>query len=325
MSKVEPVSTSDAATASQAFWQAQLASHLAALFDSADPAALAELQAETEWVALRSGDVLFRRGDPGSAAYTVLSGRLRVIDDTAGERALNEIGAGEILGEMALLSAERRSATVLAVRDSLLARLPAAAFHRLIERQPAVLRRISALLVDRLRQQSAAGGRARPVVRTLAVVPASPGGDTEGFVRRLVGALALHGATLHLDARLVDRALGQDGIARCAEQDPASPRLVQWLNEQELAHRFVLYETDALFSNWTERAVRQADHVVFVADAAAAPEPGDAELDERSGEGLVVEAHPVDIAHGGGRHPGRRTEQRNDRALGRIAADPPPR
>ncbi len=277
MSKVEPVQTSDAATAWRAFWQAQLASHLAALFDSAEPAALAELQAETEWVALRSGDVLFRRGDPGNAAYTVLSGRLRVIDDTAGERALNEIGAGEILGEMALLSAERRSATVLAVRDSLLARLPAAAFHRLIERQPAVLRRISALLVDRLRQQSAAGGRARPVVRTLAVVPAGPGGHADGFVRRLVGALALHGATLHLDARLVDRALGQDGIARCAEEDPASPRLVQWLNEQELAHRFVLYETDPLFSNWTERAVRQADHVVFVADAAATPDPGDAE------------------------------------------------
>jgi predicted acylesterase/phospholipase RssA len=52
---------------------------------------------------------------------------------------------------------------------------------------------------------------------------------------------------------------------------------VQWLNEQELAHRFVLYETDPAFSSWTERAVRQADHVVFVADAAATPEPGEAE------------------------------------------------
>ncbi len=276
MSKVEPTPASGGATAWPEFWQAQLASHLAALFDSADPATLAELQADAEWVALRGGDILFRRGDPGNAAYTVLSGRLRVIDDTAGERALNEIGAGEILGEMALLSSARRSATVLAVRDSLLARLPAAAFHRLIERQPAVLRRISALLVDRLRHQSATSGRVRPVVRTLAVVPAGADPDAAELARRLAEALALRGSTLHLDARRVDRALGQ-GIARGAQEDPAAPRLVQWLNEQELAHQFVLYEADPLFSSWTERAVRQADHVVFVANAAATPEPGEAE------------------------------------------------
>ncbi len=277
MSKVEPIPESGAETAWREFWNAQLASHLAALFDSADPAALAELQADAEWVSLRGGDILFRRGDPGNAAYTVLSGRLRVIDDTAGERALNEIGAGEILGEMALLSAERRSATVLAVRDSLLARLPAPAFHRLIERQPAVLRRISALLGDRLRHQSAAAGRARAVVRTLAVVPAAAEPDVAAFARRLAAALARRGDTLHVDARGIDRALGRDGIAGCAEHDPASPRLVQWLNEQELAHRFVLYEADPLASSWTERAVRQADHVVFVAKAGGPTEPGEAE------------------------------------------------
>jgi predicted acylesterase/phospholipase RssA/CRP-like cAMP-binding protein len=277
MSKAELMPANGAEAAWRAFWDAQLAAHLATLFDSADPAALAELRADAEWVALRGGDILFRRGDPGNAAYTVLCGRLRVIDDAAGERALNEIGAGEIVGEMALLSAERRSATVLAVRDSLLARLPAAGFHRLIERQPAVLRRISALLSERLRQHSTTGGRARAVVRTLAVVPAGAGRNTAEFARRLAEALALRGGTLHLDAAGVDRALERDGIARCAEQDPASPRLVQWLNEQELAHRFVLYEADHSFSSWTGRAVRQADHVVFVADAAAPPEPGEAE------------------------------------------------
>ena len=50
------------------FWHAQLASHLSDLFDSADPAALAELEAEAGWVSLRSGEILFRRGDAGDAA-----------------------------------------------------------------------------------------------------------------------------------------------------------------------------------------------------------------------------------------------------------------
>jgi predicted acylesterase/phospholipase RssA/CRP-like cAMP-binding protein len=276
MPNTDALSTGGAATEWRSFWQAQLAAHLGALFDCADPVALAELQADAQWVPLRGGDVLFRRGDAGDAAYTVLSGRLRVVDDSAGERAVNEIGAGEILGEMALLSGERRSATVIAVRDSLLARIPAAAFHRLIERQPTVLRRISALLGDRLRHQMA-GVAARPVVRTLAVVPAGARSDAAGFARRLAEALAPSGSTLHLDARRVDQALGREGVARCPEDDPAARRLVQWLNEQELAHRLVIYEADPRLSSWTERAVRQADHVVFVADAAAGPAPGEAE------------------------------------------------
>jgi len=259
------------------FWHAQLASRLSDLFDSADPAALAELEAEADWVSLRSGEILFRRGDAGDAAYIVLSGRLRVVDDTAGERTLNEVGAGETLGEMAVLSAEVRSATVFAVRDSLLARLPAAAFQRLIERHPRVLRRISALLVDRLRRRDAPAVRAHAVVRTLAIVPAGARAQTAEFARQLAVALAAHGATLHLDARRVDLALGSEGLARRAEQDPATSRLVQWLNEQELAHRFVIYQADETLTAWTERAVRQADHVLFVADASGSPQPGEVE------------------------------------------------
>lgn len=277
MSKVESMPESGAEATWREFWNTQLASHLAALFNSADRAVLAELQADAEWVSLRGGDILFRRGDPGDAAYTVLCGRLRVIDDSAGELALNEVGAGEILGEMALLSAERRAATVLAVRDSLLARLPAAAFHRLIEREPAALRRISALLSERLRNQSANARRQKAVIRTIAVVPAGAGPGAAEFARRLSEALTRLGSTLHVDARRVDQALGREGIARCAEHDAASPRLVQWLNEQELANRFVLYETDPLLTSWTERAIRQADHVVFVADSATPIESGEIE------------------------------------------------
>ena len=121
-----------------------------------------EIEADAEWVSLSGGETLFRRGDPGDAAYIVISGRLRVVDDAAGERALSEIGAGETLGEMALLSGEGRSATVFAVRDSLLAKLSAEAFNRLVERHPRVLRRIAGFLVERLRRR----GESTPAERT---------------------------------------------------------------------------------------------------------------------------------------------------------------
>ena len=246
--------------------QSRLAEHLAGLFDAADPAVLAEIEANTEWITLAGGETLFHRGDPGDAAYIVISGRLRVLDGT---RALNEVGAGETIGEMALLSGERRSATVHAVRDSLLARLPADAFLGLVHRHPSVLRRIAGFLVERLRRSTQSPARTRSGVRTLAIVPADPRVSIAAFVRRLVDALAVHGATRHLDERQVDRDLGRDGVASCEESDVSSPLLVEWLNEQELRHRFVVYETTP-GSRWTERAVRQADHVLLVAEARAA-------------------------------------------------------
>jgi predicted acylesterase/phospholipase RssA/CRP-like cAMP-binding protein len=244
----------------------RLAEHLAGLFDAADPAVLAEIEAHAEWVALAGGETLFSRGDPGDAAYVVISGRLRILD---GARAVNEVGAGETLGEMALLSGEPRSATVHAVRDSLLARLPADAFLGLVHRHPSILRRIAGILVERLRRSTDSRARTRAAVRTLAVVPLHDGAPTREFARRLVVALGARGATLHLDGAAVDRTLGQGGVAAAAGGDA---RLVEWLNEQELRYRFVVYEAAPPRSRWAERALRQADHVLLVAAAGAGVE-----------------------------------------------------
>jgi predicted acylesterase/phospholipase RssA/CRP-like cAMP-binding protein len=246
----------------------RLAEHLAGLFDAADPAVLAEIEANAEWLTLAGGETLFHRGDPGDAAYVVISGRLRILD---GARAVNEVGAGETLGEMALLSGEPRSASVLAVRDSLLARLPSEAFNRLVRDHPRVLRRIAGILVDRLRHATATPARMRASMRTLAVLAIDGRASTAAFTRRLVEALGAHGATLRLDAAAVDRALGREGIAACADGDAGSDPLVEWLNEQELRHRFVVYEVAAADARWVERALRQADHVLLVAESGAKP------------------------------------------------------
>ncbi|MGH2898556.1 MAG: cyclic nucleotide-binding domain-containing protein, partial [Solirubrobacteraceae bacterium] len=260
-------------TVRRRLWRSQLGTHLRSLFGSPDPALLTEFERDVEWVTLRSGEELFRHGDPGDAAYVVMSGRLRVTDDAG--RTLNEAAPGETIGEMALLADQPRSATVFAVRDSQLARIPAAAFNALIERHPGVLRRITGLLVARLWAHSSERKRGGATLKTIAIIAAGPRSDTSAFSRRLADALAKHGATLHLDARSVDRALDRVGIAVAGESDPASVRLVQWLNEQEIANRFVLYEADAHPSAWTERAARQADHVLFVADASQGPALGE--------------------------------------------------
>jgi eukaryotic-like serine/threonine-protein kinase len=66
----------------------------------------------------RAGMVIVREGDPPDAAYILTRGRCEAYKTLAGEkRLLREMGAGDVFGEMALLSSRSRSATVVALDD----------------------------------------------------------------------------------------------------------------------------------------------------------------------------------------------------------------
>jgi CRP/FNR family cyclic AMP-dependent transcriptional regulator len=60
------------------------------------------------------GDTLFREGDPGDALMIVLEGQLvaRVRTQTGTDEEVARLGPGEVVGEMAFIDAEPRSATV---------------------------------------------------------------------------------------------------------------------------------------------------------------------------------------------------------------------
>jgi predicted acylesterase/phospholipase RssA/CRP-like cAMP-binding protein len=257
----------------------ELVVHLLHLFKGLDAEVLEELVPELEWVSLRSGETLFRQGDTPDATFFLISGRLRVVaEESSGPRVLNEVGPGESVGEMALLTDDDRSATVYAVRDSQLARLDEVTFRRFVESHPAALKRITEFVVRRLRFQSGAGIPERARLATIAVVPAHPDTSTAAFAEGLTAALAQHGSASHLNRSRVDDALGRRGVAELPEDDPDAMRLVQWLNERETAYRFVVYEADASWSGWCERSIRQADHVLVVADAGGDPALGENEL-----------------------------------------------
>ena len=71
---------------------------------------MAEMRASLEWVEVPGGHTLMTQGEPGDAMYLVLSGRLRAyVDDEDGTpRAVREMGRGQIIGEMSLITGEPR-------------------------------------------------------------------------------------------------------------------------------------------------------------------------------------------------------------------------
>lgn len=232
-----------------------------------DPVALQEVAAVMQPVKLAGGAMLCEQGDAGDTLYIVAHGRLRVsvAGGRGGRRVVAELGRGESVGEMALLTGERRSARVEAIRDSVLLALSRSAFERVVEQYPRVMTQLARQLVDRLKL-SLRGAPATHFLSTVCVVPAVPGARIGEFCERLARALGSIGPTLHLTRSAAGGALaaGASELAAGASDDT---RLLAWLNEQEERYAYVLYEADDADPAWSRLCERQADRIVVVARA----------------------------------------------------------
>jgi predicted acylesterase/phospholipase RssA/CRP-like cAMP-binding protein len=257
--------------------QLNLALHVGKLFDQLDEPVLRALQAELDLVLLRGGEVLVRQGEPSDALYVVINGRLRVVLEQADgdTNTLYELRRGQTVGEIGLLTGGARTATVYAVRDSLLARLSRAGFDRLLAAHPhAMVRQFAAPVIGVLQDQTTRARLPDHEVATIAIVPIDARAPMAAFAAQLVEALSAAGPTLHLTSASLEQALAKAEIAQMPPDAPASIAIVRWLNEQEANYRYIIYEADPAVSHWTERCLRQADRILLVGDAHGSPELG---------------------------------------------------
>ncbi|MEM9154432.1 MAG: cyclic nucleotide-binding domain-containing protein [Cyanobacteria bacterium P01_F01_bin.33] len=92
-------------------------------------------------------DVLFREGDIGDWFGMIVKGE---VDICKNGKAISKLGPGEVFGEMALLTGERRSAGVVARSPLELYRLNREHFDDLMTRSPHLARALSRVLAKRL-------------------------------------------------------------------------------------------------------------------------------------------------------------------------------
>jgi len=85
-------------------------------FENLPEETLRAVSAKLHIQAVAEGEYLIRRGDPGESMYIVMNGELRVpvFDDTGRVRVVAQLGSRDIVGEMALLTGDRRRADVIA-------------------------------------------------------------------------------------------------------------------------------------------------------------------------------------------------------------------
>ncbi len=224
------------------------------LFHGLGLPALTEIAAELEWQSLPGGATLFEVGEAPDALYIVLAGCLGVY---AGGRErptlLARIPAGETVGEMGLLSGHVRSATVRALRDTDLARMPRPAFDRLVLSHPAAMLRVAQLVVQRL--ETASRRRSGTAPRTFTLLPQGSEVDIDGFASGLVAALARHGS------------------AELVRSERGAAHTSQWFHRIESSNDFVVYVAEPTPTTWSKLCVRQADTLLLLANATAPAGP----------------------------------------------------
>ncbi len=305
----EPVAPSSPAHGPADFQDRLLERQLNALFGELDANALALLRRQLQWVEVAAGETLMAQGEPGDCVYLSISGRLRayVRDEDGAERLVREMSRGQVIGEMALYTDEPRSATVVAIRDSVLVRLDKPAFLQLLGSSMALSMALTRQLVERLRAVQARTDLARPVA--LALLPITAGVDARQFaetlaaqLRRVPGARPGSGVCV-LDAAAIDAALGQPGLARSDASDAAANRRIALhLDEIEAGHDAVLLLADDAPTAWTQRCTRRCDEMLLLADATQPPALHASEtafLAQRAGRAEVAEVlvllHPADL------------------------------
>ncbi len=104
----------------------------------------------------RQGEAIVREGEPGEDLYFLESGRVQVVRGHGAEATvLDELGAGDLFGEMALLTGNPRSATVTALSEVNVWALSRADFDDLVTAYPHLALALSRLLSERLRATDA--------------------------------------------------------------------------------------------------------------------------------------------------------------------------
>ena len=236
---------------------------LARAFGELDAHTLVQLGQQLAWVELAGGQTLMRQGEPGDSMYLSVSGRLRayVAQDGEAPRMVREMGRGQVIGEMSLYTDAPRSATVVAIRDSLLVRLDKAQFLQLIGRHPGVGVALTRQIVSRLQTEHHAAAFAAPVVQTL--LPITAGLDAARFAHALAAELGRFGRVRVVDAAAVEAAVGAVQVHY--------REVSLWLDEVESSHDFVLLLADDSPTAWTRCCCRHADEVLLLADARAMP------------------------------------------------------
>lgn len=294
-----------------------------------------------EWIQLSASDTLFNQGDPANGIYLVLNGRLRQLqrsqeinnmrddatpmdenedfdgEDNASLEILGELAQGESFGEVEVLTAMNRIGTIVAVRDSELARIPRTLFEILALEHPSIMIRVSRLVARKIvgtnngeagpsTKLTAANGAKydfNPMIPPIKPLNASITHNQHNphvhrsasgtITYRTITILPITaGLPVESFAMKIVQAFKQVGrttigldqrtalshLGRHAFDRLAKLKKSGYFAELEEMYQTVVYIADTpVNSSWTKTCIAQGDCILLLADASVSPDVGEYE------------------------------------------------
>jgi predicted acylesterase/phospholipase RssA/CRP-like cAMP-binding protein len=233
-----------------------------------------QLLEQLETRVLNGGEWLFRQGDAGDSLYFLVRGRMQVwveSDDASSQpRLLGEVVPGESVGEVGLISGEPRSASIQAIRDSLLIRIDRQTCEELAARDPALVIKLAGNVVKMLQRSTSTGNQTDRSLKTIVLLPLSSGNNVSQFCDEFTHHLSVQ--TTIVDVSPDNLSAKGAPLAQLKVGEELPDGLKVWLSDLEDQHEIVLYRCPAGDSPWSRFAVRQSDIVLMVADAKDDPD-----------------------------------------------------
>lgn len=118
------------------------------LFSETPDEILVEVAERLREVVVPAGTTIFERGERGDSLYIIISGSVEVFN---GDTILDRLGPRQLFGEMALLDAEPRAASVRTVTETRLLHLDQEAFYELMDDRIEIAYGVIHVIVKRLR------------------------------------------------------------------------------------------------------------------------------------------------------------------------------
>ncbi|NQU17828.1 MAG: cyclic nucleotide-binding domain-containing protein [Candidatus Saganbacteria bacterium] len=120
------------------------------LFNHLPPGEIKSLLPYVSSRTYQAGSTMIRQGELGDSLFIIASGEVDILDEKNNSKKIATLGKDDILGEMALVTNELRSATALAKKDTKVWLVLKEDFNKVIQTSPELAKEVKSLVLKRI-------------------------------------------------------------------------------------------------------------------------------------------------------------------------------
>ncbi|MCW7498501.1 cyclic nucleotide-binding domain-containing protein [Leptospira levettii] len=231
------------------------------LFQGVGTKLISELEQQMEWIFLPGGETLMRQGDKADGMYVVVNGSLvyEVRNDQGLVVSTGNFSKGDIIGEMALLTGEPRTATVVATLSCEIVKISTVAFEAVFSKHPPSMLAITKLIADRFTKDRMGKRTVKKTRSIITLFPLQKDLSVRDFAHNLANALKKNGRTIIVESK--------DFKKKKGDREHVVSDILESLYHLQDTHDFLILCPDFDDKLWTETILHHTNRILLLSDA----------------------------------------------------------